>query len=101
MDDDAVDEDFTSDTLEVINGSEYNDIDAELPCYDESDELDDEIVETIIAKRPCLQDSDSDNETTDDTPPVTRNFTYSTSNATLHNRDSMMKPTTFWINVPI
>ena len=47
MDDD--DEDFTSDTLEVTNGSEYSDIDAELPCCGESDELDYEIVETIIA----------------------------------------------------
>ena len=61
-------EDFTSDTLEVTNGSEYNDIDAELPCG-ESDELNDEIVETIIAKRPCLQNSDSD--TTDGTHPNT------------------------------
>ena len=39
-------EDFTSDTQ-----GEYNDIDAELPCG-ESDELDDEIVKTIISKRP-------------------------------------------------
>ena len=76
-----------------------------LSCPVESDELDDEIVETIIAKRPCLQDSDSDNETTDDTPPVTH------AEAKLHilnlqryftqHRDSMMKPTTFWTNVPI
>ena len=63
------DEEFTFDTLEVTNGSEYNDIDAELPCCGESDVLDDEIVESIIAKRPCLQDSDS--ETTDDTDHVT------------------------------
>ena len=44
-----------------------------MPCCNESDELDDEIIETIIAKRPCLQDSDSDSdsETTDGTDPVT------------------------------
>ena len=55
-------EDFTSDTLEVTNGSEYNDIDAVLSCCGESDELDDEIVESIIAKSPRLQDSDSDSD---------------------------------------
>ena len=41
------DEDFTSDTLEVTNGSECNDIDAELPGCGESNELDYDIVETI------------------------------------------------------
>ena len=42
-----------------------------LSCGD-SDELDDEIAETIIAKSPCLQDSDSDSdsETSDGTDPV-------------------------------
>ena len=69
--DDYEEEDFTSDTLEVTNGSEYNDIYAMLSCG-ESDELDDEIAETIIAKSPCLQDSDSDSdsETSDGTDPA-------------------------------
>ena len=64
-------EDFISDTLEVTNGSKYNDIYAVLSCG-ESDELDDEIAETIIAKSPCLQDSDSnsDSETSDGTDPA-------------------------------
>ncbi len=39
---------------EINNGEEYNNIDAELPCYSETNVLDDEIVEMIIAKRPCL-----------------------------------------------
>ena len=70
--DDYDEEDFTSDTLEITNGSEYNDIYALLSCG-ESDELDDEIAETIIAKCPCLQDSDSDSdsETSDGTDPAT------------------------------
>ena len=71
--DDYDEEDFTSDTLEVTNGSEYNDIYAVLSCG-VSDELDDEIAETIIAKSPCLQDSDSDSdsdsETCDGTDPA-------------------------------
>ena len=71
IDDGDEDENFTSDTLEVTNGSEYNDIDDDLPCCGESDELDDEIIEAIIAKRPCLQDSDSGSEMNDDTDPVT------------------------------
>ena len=68
IDDGDEDENFTS---EVTNGSEYNDIDDDLPCCGESDELDDEIIEGIIAKRPCLQDSDSGSEMNDDTDPVT------------------------------
>ena len=71
IDDGDEDENFTSDTLEVTNGSEYNDIDDDLPCCGESDELDDEIIEAIIAKRSCLQDSDSGSEMNDDTDPVT------------------------------
>ena len=35
-------EDFTSDILEVTNGSKYNDIDSELPCCGEGDEPDNE-----------------------------------------------------------
>ena len=34
---------------EINNGEEYNNIDAELPCYSETNVPDDEIVETIIA----------------------------------------------------
>ena len=34
---------------EINNGEEYNSIDAELPCYRETNAPDDEIVETIIA----------------------------------------------------
>ena len=53
---------------EINNGEEYNYIDAELPCYSETNVPDDEIVETIIAKRPCLEQSDNDDN--DEVDPV-------------------------------
>ena len=52
----------------INNGKEYNNIDAELPCYSETNVPDDEIVETIIAKRPCLEQSDNDDN--DEVDPV-------------------------------
>ena len=54
---DENDEEFS--LAEINNGEEYNNIDAELPCYSETNVPDDEIVETIIAKR-CLEQSDND-----------------------------------------
>ena len=57
---------------EINNGEEYNNIDAELPCYSETNVPDDEIVETIIAKRPCLEQSDNDdNDEVDPVPLIT------------------------------
>ena len=57
---------------EINNGGEYNNIDAELPCYSETNVPDDEIVETIIAKRPCLEQSDNDdNDEVDPVPLIT------------------------------
>ena len=53
---------------EINNGEEYNNIDAELPCYNETNVPDDEIVETIIAKRPSLEQSDNDDN--DEVDPV-------------------------------
>ncbi len=53
---------------EINNGEEYNNIDAELPCYRETNVPDDEIVATIIAKRPCLEESDNDDN--DEVDPV-------------------------------
>ena len=53
---------------EINNGEEYNNIDAELPCYSETNVPDDEIVETMIAKRPCLEQSDNDDN--DEVDPV-------------------------------
>ena len=53
-----------------------------------------------FCQRTLLQDSDSDCENTDDTDPVTlqrQSFTYSSYNAILHKRHSVMKPTTCWI----
>ena len=55
---DENDEEFS--LPEINNGEEYNNIDAELPCYNETNVPDDEILETIIAKRPCLEQSDND-----------------------------------------
>ena len=57
---------------EINNGEEYNNIDAELPCYSETNVPDDEIVETIIAKRPSLEQSDNDdNDEVDPVPLIT------------------------------
>ena len=53
---DENDEEFS--LPEINNGEEYNNIDAELPCCSETNVPDDEIVETIIAKRPYLERSD-------------------------------------------
>ena len=53
---------------EINNGEECNNIDAGLPCCSETNVPDDEIVETIIAKRPCLEQSDNDDN--DEVDPV-------------------------------
>ena len=67
---DENDEEFS--LPEINNGEEYNNIDAELPCYSETNVPDDEIVETIIAKRPCLEESDNDeNDEVDPVPLIT------------------------------
>ena len=64
------DEEFS--LAEINNGEEYNNIDAELPCYSETNVPGDEIVETIIAKRPCLEQSDNDdNDEVDLIPLIT------------------------------
>ena len=63
---DENDEEFS--LAEINNGEEYNNIDAELPCYSETNVPDDEIVETIITKRPCLEQSNNDNN--DEVDPV-------------------------------
>ena len=65
---DENDEEFSFDIPDINNGEEYTNIDAELPCYSETDVPDDEIVEMIIAKRPCLEQSDNDNN--DEVDPV-------------------------------
>ena len=54
---DENDEEFS--LPESNNGEEYNNR-HELPCYSETNVPDDEIVETTIAKRPCLEQSDND-----------------------------------------
>ena len=57
---------------EINNEEEYNNIDAELSCYRETNVPDDEIVETIIAKRPCLEQSDNNaNDEVDPVPLIT------------------------------
>ena len=57
---------------EINNGEEDNKTDAELPCYSKTNVPDDEIVETIIAKRPCLEQSDNDdNDEVDPVPLIT------------------------------
>ena len=67
---DENDEEFS--LAEINNGEEYNNIHAELPCYSETNVADDEIVETIIAKRPCLEQSDNDdNDEVDPVPMIT------------------------------
>ena len=44
----------------------------ELPCYSETNVPDDEIVETIIVKRPSLEQSDNDdNDEVDLVPLIT------------------------------
>ena len=53
---------------EINNGEEYNNMDAELPSYSETNVPDDKIVETINAKRPYLEQSDNDNN--DEVDPV-------------------------------
>ena len=63
---DENDEEFSS--PDINNGEEYNNMDAELPCYSKTNVPDDEIVETIIAKRPCLEQSDNDDK--DEVDPV-------------------------------
>ena len=67
---DENDEEFS--LPEINNGEEYNNIDTELTCYSETNVPDDEIVETIIAKRPCLEQSDNDdNDEVDPVPLIT------------------------------
>ena len=80
---------------EINNGEEYNNIDAELPCYSETNVPDDEIVATIIAKRPCLEQSDNDdNDEVDPVPLITyaeAKLQYLDCNAILLNRDLTMQ----------
>ena len=80
---------------EINNGEEDNNIDAELPCYSETNVPDDEIVETIIAKRPCLEQNDNDdNDEVDPVPLITHaeaSFKYLDCNAILLNRDLTMQ----------
>ena len=67
---DENDEEFS--LPEINNGEEYNNIDAELPCYSETNVPDDEIVETIIAKSSFLEQSDNDdNDEVDLVPLIT------------------------------
>ena len=68
-----IDENYEEFSLpEINNGDEYNNIDTELPCYSETNVPDDEIVEPIIAKRPCLEQSDNDdNDEVDPVPLIT------------------------------
>ena len=67
---DENDEEFS--LAEINNGEEYNNIDAELPCYSETNVPHDEVVETMIAKRPCLEQSDNDdNDEVDPVPLIT------------------------------
>ena len=64
------DEEFS--LTEINDREEYYNIDAELSCYSETNVPDDEIVETIIAKRPCLVQSDNDdNDEVDPAPLIT------------------------------
>ena len=57
---------------ESNNGEEGNNIDAELPCYSKTNVPDDEVVETITAKRPCLEQSgNDDNDEVDPVPLIT------------------------------
>ena len=61
--------------LQSVNDPEsYNQIDDNLICYDESPDNTDEIVEHILAKRPCLDDDSADEDDKDDDdstlPPV-------------------------------
>ena len=67
---DENDEEFS--LPDINNGEEYNNTDAELPCCSETNVPDVEIVETIIAKRPCLEQSDNDdNDEVDPVPLIT------------------------------
>ena len=66
---DENDEEFS--LAEINNGEECNNR-RELPCYSKTNVPDDEIVETIIAKRPCLEQSDNDdNDEVDPVPLIT------------------------------
>ena len=80
---------------EINNGEEDNNIDAELPCYRETNIPDDEIVETIIAKRPYLEQSDNDdNDEADPVPLIMHaeaNLQYLDCNAILLIRDLTMQ----------
>ena len=90
---DENDEEFS--LAEINNGKEYTNIDAELPCYSETNVPDDVIVETIIAKRPCLEQSgNDDNDEVDPVPLITHaeaSFKYLDCNAILLNRDLTMQ----------
>ena len=72
---------------EINNGEEYNNIDAELPCYSETNVPDNEIVETIIAKRPCLEQSDNDDNDEVDPVPLITHVKYLDCNATEQGSD--------------
>ena len=80
---------------EINNGEDYNNIDAELPCYSETNVPDDEIVDVIIAKSPCLEQSDNDdNDEVDSVPLITHaeaKLQILDCNAILLNRDLTMQ----------
>ena len=89
------DEEFS--LAEINNGEEYTNIhaDAELPSYSETNVPDDEIVETIIAKRSCLEQSDNDdNDEVDPVPLIMHTeakLQYLNCNTILLNRDLTMQ----------
>ena len=54
--------------LNVVNGNRYLQVDDDIPCFDEDDSLEDDIVDAPTSKQPCLEkenedvDSDVDKE---------------------------------------
>ncbi|GLV33559.1 hypothetical protein CBL_20277, partial [Carabus blaptoides fortunei] len=64
----ASDEDYEN--SQVLNWSEFSAIDANLPCYDENGDCEDEIVEGIISKYQKLEEHD-DSDDEDFSAPIT------------------------------
>ena len=59
---------------EVVNGESYVRIDDEIPCFNENDNIEDDIVEAISSKRPRHEDGDPDDEAVVNYPHCCQTF---------------------------
>ncbi|KAI6652465.1 hypothetical protein LOD99_7479 [Oopsacas minuta] len=50
----------------VLNGEHYLNIDTDIPCFEETQNFDEEIINEIVSRRICLDDYSEDDDVDDE-----------------------------------